>query len=142
MATIKSGTLAIGVRDVLDMHAGAFGPGETHERIAYRITQDDNLIRERDGWKHYTYRFHYTYTKDGQSRSFSITWRCGTAYGEPKGTDGLTSALLDAMYARDAFEDMSASTRRACEQTDARLDVFFGSEGVRTIWADALESYM
>lgn len=123
--------------------------------VKYRIVSDDQGLHmeTRDGrrWAHYVYVFHYEH--DG--RSFSVTWRCGDAYGQPKGTDGLTSSFLDAScvdyqpfshsWARDyGYTDDTEGYRRAmrdhaaCARTSDRLTALFGDDN-REKWQRAFE---
>lgn len=100
-----------------------------------------------EGWEHYLYTFHYRY--DG--RALQVTWRCGLAYGEPKGHDGLASAFLDADSV-DGYDlegwadefgydlDEHADRRRvtgmynACVRMGERLERFLPVEHEREQW--------
>lgn len=121
-----------------------------HESITYRIESDGRALHrvtpQGDSWEHYRYRFHYRH----QGRTFSITWMCGTGYGDPKPIDGLQSAFLDASTVEwEAFgpswmgdfgydlEDYPKARRiyRACVKVNERLDAFLGDE--RDNWQQA-----
>lgn len=108
--------------------------------------------RDSSGWKHFRYVFTYRY----EGRSFSITWRCGTEYGQPQPLDGLQSAFFDAAcvegyggdvrdWARDLGYDidggdgvrqMREATKAydACERMGERLAAFFPDSADRDLW--------
>lgn len=103
-------------------------------------------------WDNYRYTFRYRNPANG--RTLQIGWRCGTAYGTPKPTDGLASAFMDAHTAEwenfDGWmDDMGYDTEterrkghriyNACERMGARLAHFFDDSDVQAAWDEELE---
>lgn len=126
-------------------------PARRDEVISYRWDIDPNKMqprRDENGWEHYSYNFTYRYL----GRTFSVAWRCGTAYGTPKPWDGLDSAFRDAQtIAYEAFNqswaeglglpwetpaDIRKATRLydACERMEHRIAAFFADEMERERW--------
>lgn len=147
-----NGTIAYPGRDLRNVHEA-----RRIESIGYSI-ESGGLHRttpEGERWEHYQYRFHYRHV----GRTMSVTWRCGTGYGDPKPIDGLLSAILDAEAVEwEAFgegwiadlgfgydtEDREARRKAkriydACERVNAQLDRFLGSE--REAWRLATEEH-
>lgn len=136
-------------------------PAERIHAMSYRIVNDGQGLHRTtesgETWEHYRYTFTYRY----QGRTMQITWTCGTGYGYPAATAGITSAFFDAHTVEDeSFEGWAADfgydldefpeRRRAqriynaCERMDARLDSFFNGEEIdgksaRSVWDEAVQ---
>lgn len=155
MATIASGVIMrIGTSDVTS-YAGRtqreVHPSRRDESITYSINQKDLVAqpsKDKDGWEHYS----YVYTYRHMGRTLSVSWKCGTLYGEPQPIDGLVSAFRDAdsiayigfsefmeEFGYDA-EDTARARRAydACYQMNERLDRFFGEGWSRQAWESAV----
>lgn len=117
-------------------------PSRRDETISYKIEHDTlglrfevpaRLGREAEQWEHYLYRFTYRYL----GRTISVTWRCGTQYGEPQPLDGLNSMFRDIGWI-DSGEEMSDAEHGALWDLNERMRVFFDNDTERELWENIL----
>lgn len=123
------------------------------ESITYRIEESSPFVgfetSDGDKWEHYNYKFTYRHL----GRTMTVSWKCGTLYGDPKPWDGLQAMINDAEcvayegFGEDwvgnyGFEDYDRAERvyKACERAGTRLNNFFDMDYKQTDWVKILET--